>query len=98
MADLGARFLLVSFTWNETPKVAELVPLFDSALDWMRYASNSWVLWTTSAPDVWLKHILPHLGKTDFVLICELNLSDTPDNYTGWNSKIIWDWIQKHRT
>ncbi len=92
------RFLLVSFTWRGPIKVDELKPLFDTAIDWIKFSTDSWLLWTVNEPEVWLKHIKPHLGENDFVFIAELNLSSTPMNYTGWNSKLLWNWIDKHRT
>jgi hypothetical protein len=97
MTEPRARFLLVSFTWRGTPKLDELKPLFSTALDWVRYASHSWILWTTNGPDTWLKHIKPHLGENDLVLICELDLSNSPETYIGWNAQLLWDWIRKHQ-
>jgi hypothetical protein len=96
MAGRG-RFLHVGFIWGGVPKTQELVPVFDNALDWIRYAPNCWILWTTSEPGAWLTRIRPHLTEKDSVTILELNLAIISENYTGWASKTLWDWIDKYR-
>jgi hypothetical protein len=83
--------------WKGTPKVTELEPVFNHALDWARYAANCWILWTTTEPDVWLERIRPHLGVDDNVVIAELALGTSPTNYTGWAGKWLWEWIKKPR-
>jgi hypothetical protein len=97
MTDPRSRFLLVGFTWRGPTKTDELTPLFDSAVDWVRIAPNLWLLWTTNSPEVWLPYIKKHLGSDDFVFIAELNLTSTPENYSGWNSQLVWEWIDKHK-
>lgn len=92
-----ARYLQVTFAWDSTPKVKELVPLFDTAIDWARLTPNCWVLWTTSTPEVWMRCIKPHLGESDFVYIVEVNFSSTPQTFTGWAPEWFWKWIQKGR-
>jgi len=92
-----ARFLHVGFNWSGTPKTKELESLFNTALDWMRYAPNCWILWTTNNPETWAGYIKHHLGAKDEVIIAEINLAKAGDNYYGWEDKWIWDWIQKQR-
>jgi hypothetical protein len=93
------RFLHIGFTWAKAePKITELKPIFDNALDWARYAPNSWVLWTTTEPGDWLARINPHLGEGDHVFICELNAASTPENFTGIQPKWFWTWLQKDRS
>ncbi len=99
MADMPyrERFLHIGFYWKGVPKVEELEPLFNTALDWYRYAPNCWVVWTNNNAGVWYSHIAKHITQGDRVLVAELDLDSVPENYTGWASKSFWEWIDKHR-
>jgi len=98
MTDYRERFLIVTFTWKETPKIVELKPIFNTALDWARIAPNTWILWTNNSPVVWYNHLRHHMTKEDSVLIAELNLTEVAENYVGFYPKWVWDWIDKHRS
>jgi hypothetical protein len=97
MANSRARFVIVAFTWRGEMKVDELRPSFDAALDWVKLGGTTWVLWTTKAPSEWQRILQPFIGDEDTVLIAELNLAETLENYSGWQYKWVWDWIDKHR-
>ena len=87
------KFIHVGFNFKSSPiPEVELEELFNTSLDWMRYAPNCWVLWTKAEPAEWhtsIKKKCP--GLTYF--ICELNM----ENRQGWLSKTTWDWIKKDR-
>ena len=95
------RFLLVLFTWHGHPKTKELEPLFGTAIDWLRISPNTWILYTSNDAELWFSYINRYLSKAgdteDFVIISELNLSVPGDTYSGWQTKMVWDWIQKSR-
>jgi hypothetical protein len=91
------RFLIVNFAWKSAPKVEEIKPIFNTALDWYRMGSSVWVLWTTSSPDAWYAAIRSYMTEEDSVFIAELNLSVTSENYFGWQTKSFWNWLDKHR-
>ena len=76
-----AKILHVAFNFSdrEIPE-DELEKLFDTALDWMRYAPNCWVLWTTNDPSTWYKYIRAKVDEKDHFFICELVI----DNRQGW--------------
>jgi hypothetical protein len=97
MASGHARFINVAFFWKNTPKSKELEPLFNTAMDWYRYAPNCWLLWTTNGPEVWFPYLKKYLGEGDDVFIAELNLTHVPETYTGWYQQSFWNWIKKHR-
>jgi hypothetical protein len=88
------KFLHVGFNFADGNKIAELTPVFDKALDWVRYAPNCWMLWTTSSPEKWYQRLKPHLGSGEHVFIVELQMS----NRQGWLPKKVWDWINKVRS
>jgi hypothetical protein len=97
MAENRERFLIVTFVDIEISLEA-IKPLLDTALDWLRIAPNSWILWTSSDPSVWMQYFRSYLGENGGVLIAELNLSQVSVNYTGFLTKSMWTWIDKHRT
>lgn len=85
------RILLVTFAFVASPKTTELEPVFNKASDWLRYASNCWLVCTTSSPQVWMQRIKPHLEKGDQVFIVEVDL----EKRSGWLNKWVWEWINK---
>ena len=49
------------FGWKGPVKMKELEPVFNKALDWMRYAPNCWILWTTTPAEDWVGRLKPYL-------------------------------------
>ena len=90
---MPGQFLHVSFGWKDAPKIQDLVPVFNKAVDWARYAPNCWILWTTSSAEVWFERLKPHLGPHDHMFICRLDMTDRQ----GWLPKWVWDWLDKAR-
>lgn len=88
------KFLHIAFNWTSGLKVEELTPEFNKAKDWVRYAPNCWIVWTTSDMETWYARVRPYMKNEDYVFICEINLK----NRQGWLPKFIWDWINKPRT
>lgn len=90
-----ARFVHVSFYWSRgTPKTTELEdPVFSVAIDWIRYNSNCWILYTTTGPEWWYERIRHYMNTSDRVFICEISVSET----AGWQEQWIWDWLSKPR-
>lgn len=91
----SARFLHVGINFGGVAKVDELIPAFDKALDWARYAPNCWIVWTTSSAEQWYTRLQPHLTENDQLLISALDLKQ---EYAGWLPQAIWDWLSKNRT
>lgn len=83
------QFLHISFSWSGKTKIDELLPKFDLALDWVRYAPNCWIVYTTSNADKWYGRLSAYLGKGDHMLICRLDVSEKQ----GWLPSWIWDWL-----
>ena len=91
---MKGQFLHVGFKWVGPPKTAELKPVFSKAVDWVRYAPNCWILYTTSSARVWKERVKPHLGDEDSVLIVKLD----PSERNGLLPRWVWDWFKKPRT
>ncbi len=91
------RFLHFGFTWSSPPKTTSLEPIFDSALDWIRYSPNCWILWTTTDVNAWNMRLKPHLKAQDMVIIAEINFAEAGKTFTGMQEKWVWEWVQKKR-
>ncbi len=89
-----ARFLHITFNFAGAPKIDELTPAFNLALDWLRYAPNCWVVWTSSSPEQWYERLRPYLTNNDHMFISTLDLRQ---GYYGWLPQWAWDWLSKAR-
>lgn len=85
------QFLHIAFKWSGQPKIKELEPVFNKAVDWLRYAPNCWIVWTSSDVQKWKERLKPCLGEHDYMFICELNIN----NRQGWLPLWMWSWINK---
>jgi hypothetical protein len=97
---MSRQFLHVTFNFGEKmpwegPSEDDLKAQFDKAVDWMCYAPNCWILWTSRTPAEWFRQLKPLLGPKDNVFICKIDLS--PGNRAGWVPQWVWDWIRKPR-
>jgi hypothetical protein len=91
---MAKQFLHISFKFSDGgPKITELKPVFDKAIDWFRYASNCWIVWTSSPADKWYERLKPHISDADNMFIVGINLSERQ----GWMSQAFWDWINEDR-
>ncbi|WP_441227899.1 hypothetical protein AB7813_03720 [Tardiphaga sp. 20_F10_N6_6] len=90
-----AKYLQVTFNFEgRTPPDKELKVLFDTAIDWVKFAPNAWLLYTVTAPDVWYKYIKREIHPEDTVFICEID----PTERSGFLQQNIWDWLTKDRS
>ena len=87
------RFLHIAFNWRHRIKTKELEPVFDKALDWIRYAPNCWIVWSNSSVETWYKRFEKYLHEDDTVLICKLD----PNEKFGIAPEWIWDWLDEKR-
>lgn len=63
------------------------------SLDWIRYDTNCYVVYTTSNVNRLTARFKPLVEPNGRLFICELDIS----NRNGWMSKSFWDWIKKDR-
>lgn len=90
-----SKYLHIGFNFEGRPsKEAELKPIFDRAIDWIRYAPNCWIVYTSSSPQVWFDRIKPKLHKDDGFVIVEID----PKSRHGFERKEIWEWLEKDRS
>jgi hypothetical protein len=82
--------------WNRPTEVAELIPVFNKAIDWIRYAPNCWVVLTSSEPDVWYQRLKAALNDEDSFLIVELNIANGFPSGAGFLPAHWWEWFKKY--
>ena len=90
------HLLHVSLFSVRPPKalVESLESVFATADDWMRYAPNCWLLWTSQDVAFWATKVKAEFLKDDESLfVCRID----PTGMTqGWLQPWMWDWINKH--
>lgn len=82
-------FFHIGIAFLDMPKVEELEPVFNKALNWLRYAPNCWIVKSTRSPRTWLARLKPHLSAGDHVFIVQIELNKR----SGLLPKWAWDWI-----
>jgi hypothetical protein len=89
------RFVHVGLSFDKEPPEAELEGLFSKAKDWVRYDMHCWILYTSTELDTWRDRIrkLPSIKETDAFFLCEFG----PGEYSGYQHKMVWDWLGKAR-
>jgi len=90
---MNGQYLQISFRWSEKPKTAELISVFNTAIDWLRFADNCWIVYTTSTPAKWFERLKPYMTAKDGVLIFKIDISVRH----GQSNETVWSWLQKKR-
>lgn len=63
------------------------------AVDWYRYETGLYVVYTTSTAEKWQERLLNLVKEDGRLFICELQISTK----YGWMNKDFWEWIKKPR-
>ncbi len=84
-------FLHIGIAFADHPQVPELEPIFNKAIDWLRYAPNCWIVKTRKPARVWLKRLRAQLAAGDLVLIVQID----PTRRSGLLPKWAWEWLAK---
>lgn len=85
-------FLHISFDIHSDINRDNLKKQFDTALDWIQYIPNCWIVRTEKTAQEWSDMIKPLTGAEDSWFVCRLDLSERQ----GWLPKWVWDWIYKY--
>jgi hypothetical protein len=91
-----ARFVHVGFSFSSgTPSTDELEKTFNLALDWVRYDTHCWILYTSTELDTWRDRIrnVSIIKPTDSFFLCEFERG----KYSGYQHKVVWDFMAKQR-
>jgi hypothetical protein len=92
---MAKQFLHISFKFSDNdPKIEKLKPVFNKAIDWFRYTSNCWIVWTSSSSEKWYDRLRPLIKDEDSMFIVRLDMSERQ----GWMSKSAWEWMNTKRS
>lgn len=87
-----ARFVHIGFSFDKPPfPITALENVFKTALDWIRYDQNCWILYTNTELNIWRDRIRKTVQPQDSFLLVEF---DTRDGYMEQN---VWNWLNKSR-
>jgi hypothetical protein len=76
------------------PTQEQIEAILNGANDWLRYAPNCWLIYTSQTADAWYQHLAKLPGMADNTyFISEVNLQ----NRAGWLKPTSWEWIHKNR-
>ncbi len=92
------RFVHIGFNFEgQTPPITELEKTFNRAIDWLRYDSTGWILYTALPLDTWRDRIrnTPGIAQNVGFLLTEFEDSAS---YSGYMQNWIWDWLSKDRS
>jgi hypothetical protein len=87
------RFVNIAFAFENDPDYTEIQKVLDKAVDWVQYAPNCWLVWTSSSPKRWYGRLKEHLNEGDHLFICEINIEER----SGWMPKAFWDFIRSYQ-
>lgn len=90
-----AKFLHIGFSAKVPPKFEDLKAVYDMALDWVVYAPNCCIVFSSSEPDVWYHRLKRVLRDEDVFLIHEIHVIG-PQIFTGYLPNFVWAWMQKY--
>ncbi len=91
---MAKRCLHVGFNFADESRFELLKPIFDRAVDWVRYTPTNWLVVTSKEPAVWYRRIKPLLRDGDYVFVVEIDL----DRRAGFLPRSLWEWIDQART
>ena len=84
------RFVMVIFMSSQNSYDEIATPVLNKAVDWLRFAPNNWLVWTSTSPDRWYLRLKPILKSGDTLLICEVDMSRRSGNMP----RSFWDFVK----
>ena len=86
------RFVHVGFSFTGEPPIDAIEKVFDKAVDWMRYDSHCWILYTALPLNRWRNRLrtIPELSNDSSFLLTE------SDSHSGYQQTWVWDWFKEH--
>jgi hypothetical protein len=97
------HYLHISFHYpppmSELEAAHRIQPIINTADDWLKYAGNCWIVWSSQKPQEWFdKFAAVDALKPCSIFIVKIDLSPSPDNRAGQFPKWVWEWIGRTRT
>lgn len=86
-----AHLLHIYVTAKDGVSREEVEGKLNLALDWYRYAPNSYVVHTSSSVDKWKARLINFIKPGGRLLILKLDYSQRQ----GWMNKDFWEWLRE---
>ena len=91
---MNKHFVLISLESEERNLTERLRRALDRAIDWTELTPSSWLLWTSTSSNGWLKRIKASEVPFENVFIVEVN----PADRAGVMPNEVWAFIRKRHT
>ena len=88
------RYLHIYINPKEGVSNEKVETQMNLAVDWYRYVSDSYVVYTTSDLEKWQGRLQPLIEPDGRLLIFEIKVNSR----NGWMPQDFWDWLNKPRT
>ena len=94
-----SQFLHLGINFKTKSPTAEVIEeveaVLNKAKDWLRYAPNCWLIYTSVGPKTWHERLkqIPWMAEQSY-LICSVD----PTKKSGWLARTVWDWINQDRS
>ncbi|MDG7001825.1 MAG: hypothetical protein JRN15_22235 [Nitrososphaerota archaeon] len=88
-----AKFYHIYINPKQGVTTEQIEKKLDLAIDWFRYDSKNWVVFTSSDEDKWFERLKSFVQNGGQLFLCAFDISTRH----GWMSKEFWDWITKNR-
>lgn len=89
----SGKFYHVHISPKQGITQADVEQKLNYAVDWYRYSTGLYVVYSTSDVNTWLTRLKDLVDPGGRLFVCEL----VPTNRTGWMVKDFWDWLSKAR-
>jgi hypothetical protein len=90
---MSKRILHVSFHPAAKPPGEDVLgKVVDRAPDWVEYAPNRWLLWTSVSTKTWYLRFRRAVGNDDGLLIFSADFNE----YEGYLPEPVWEWLRKY--
>jgi hypothetical protein len=87
------RFIHIYIRPSKDTTKEALEQKLNLAVDWYKYETGLYVVYTTSTVEKWQERLLNLVKDDGRLFICELQISTK----NGWMNKDFWEWIKKPR-
>jgi len=88
------KFLHIGFDFEgRSAPTKAIQKVLDKALDWIRYAPNCYIVYTSRDVHHWYKRLRDVIEEDDNIFVVEVNM----EKRQGWLPHSVWEWIKKAR-
>ena len=91
---MNRHFVIITVETDVSDLTQKLRARLDRAVDWIELTPTSWLLWTSTTSNGWLKRIRLSDIKFDSIFISEINPSDR----AGLMPDQVWNFIRKRHS